>query len=197
MDDILSWIYSYRLAIFILLIPIVSVMSLRRFTSVKRIFKLQALKRNGKISRHFMSYSLSFSYNDHYYTVSEYAGSRYHTPYSRIETKINKIVDHWVEISSESWVSEIGKKLGSQDIQIGISDFDDQFMIKGSDDLFVINFLTYNVQDKLLMLRRFKPKTTFENNRLIVNIPRVLKREEDYDLLIETAFALIDRLEER
>ena len=167
MDDILSWFSSYRLAIFILLILIASVIAFRRFTSVKRIFKSQALKRNGKISRHFMSYTLSFSYNDHYYTVSEYAGSRYQRPYSRVETKVNKRVDHWVEISSESWVSGIGKKLGSQDIQIGISSFDDQFMIKGSDERFVIKFLTYNVQDKLLMLRRFKPKATFENNQLI------------------------------
>jgi len=197
MDEILSWLSSNRLAIFILFIPIVYFIHLRRFSSVKRIFKSQALKRNGRISRHFMSYTLSFSYNDHYYSVSEYAGSRYQRAYSRVETKVKKIIECWFEISSESLVSAVGKKLGSQDIQIGVSDFDGQFMMKGSDERFVTKFLTYNVQDKLLMLRRFKPKITLENNKLIVTVPRVLKKEEDYDLLIENAFALVDRLEER
>jgi len=101
-----------------------------------------------------------------------------------------------MKIYSETIASEIGKKLGMQDIQIGRSEFDEKFMVKGNDEFFVRNFLTSNVQDKLLTLRSHKPVITLDDNGLMVNVPRVLKTEEAYDRLIDSALMIIDRLNE-
>jgi hypothetical protein len=166
----------------------------RRFAILKPIFESQALKRNGSVTGSYMRYNLTFSYRDSFITVSEYPGSKYQSAYTRVVTNVKNPGLGHIKIYSETLASEIGKKLGKQDIQIGSSEFDEKFMIKGTDEHFVINLLTSNIQDKLLSLRVYGPTVTLENNELKVNVPRVLKTDEAYDLLIDTILIIIDRL---
>jgi len=197
MYEFIQMFASNRFLVFIVALLIFAVFWLYRYTMIKRIFTAQALKRNGTIKRMIKGHMLSFTYDAHYYILVHYPGSRYKTPSTHVETRITTATDHCIEISSESLFSEIGKKLGSKDIEVGYRDFDDQFIIKSDNEYFATSLLTYSVQDKLLKLRRLKPKITIKNNTLIVNVPRVLKKEEDYDLLIETAFTLVNRLQNR
>jgi len=197
MYEFIQMFASNRFLVFIVALLIFAVFWLYRYTMIKRIFTAQALKRNGTIKRMIKGHMLSFTYDAHYYILVHYPGSRYKTPSTHVETRITTATDHCIEISSESLISEIGKKLGSKDIEVGYRDFDDQFIIKSDNEYFATSLLTYSVQDKLLKLRRLKPKITIKNNTLIVNVPRVLKKEEDYDLLIETAFTLVNRLQNR
>jgi hypothetical protein len=60
--------------------------------------------------------------------------------------------------------------------------------------MFPAQLITLQVQDKLLSLRKYHPTITLDLNQLIVNVPRYLKTEEDYDLLIDAALLCVDRL---
>lgn len=196
MDDFFPFTIYMIWLIFIGFIVIIFIFYYRLSSSVKRIFEAQALKRGGTVGGSFMNRTLTFSYREYDFTVSEYPGSKNQPAYTRVVTYVNKIPEQKVKIYGESWASEIGKKLGMQDIQLGSSEFDDKFMIKGNDSYFVINLLNYRVQDKLLAIRKYKPVVTIKNTQLMVNVPRVLRSEVAYDHLIEAAFVIVDRLEE-
>jgi len=94
----------------------------------------------------------------------------------------------------ETWASEIAKKFGSQDIQIGNQEFDQEYMVKGTDEIFIRQILTTTVQEKLLKLRTYHPMISLEMNELVVKVPKILKNEEAIDLLVDSAVVLIDRL---
>ncbi|MDH7517836.1 MAG: hypothetical protein QHH19_05780 [Candidatus Thermoplasmatota archaeon] len=79
-----------------------------------------------------------------------------------------------------------------QDIQIGSNEFDDKYMIKGDDEIFVTRLLTWTVQNKLLELRKHRPTVTLKFNEFKINIPRILRNDKDYDLLIDTMLAFLD-----
>jgi hypothetical protein len=196
MDDILLWILSYKWLLILVVFGVGILLSLRYYRGVSHVFEAQALKRQGIVVKRYLRTTLRFTSRDHQYIVSQFHGSRYHLPYSRVVTHLHKPGVPTLKLTSESWGSEIGKKLGMQDIQIGSSEFDDRFMIKGNNEVFAINLLTYRVQDKLLALRKFTPTVALEGDQLMITVPEVFKKEEELDLLIETAFTIIERLEE-
>ena len=196
MEDILFWILSYKWVIILVVFGVGILFTLRYYKGVSQVFEVQALKRQGTVVKRYLRTTLRFTSRDHPYLVSQFHGSRYQLPYSRVVTPLNKPGVPTLKLTSESWASEIGKKLGMQDIQIGSNEFDDQFMIKGNDEVFAVNLLTYRVQDKLLALRKLTPTVSLEENQLMVTVPSVLKKEEELDLLIETAFTIMERLEE-
>jgi len=194
MDDFHYWFNLVELLIIVVIIIVGIFFAYRRFTILKQVFESQALKRNGSVTGSFMRYNLTFSYRDSPITVSEYPGSKYQSAYTRVVTSVKNPGLQHVKIYCETLASDIGKKLGKQEIQIGINEFDEKFMIQGTDEYFVINLLTSNIQDKLLALRGYRPTVTLENSELKVNVPRVLKTDEGYDLLIDAALIIIDRL---
>jgi hypothetical protein len=195
-NDIRLWFDIFGLMLAAVIIVVGLSIAYRRSIVIKRIFGSQALKRSGSVSGGYRRYILTFTHRDHLIAVSIYSGSKYEAAYTRVVTKVQKSELPHMKIYSETIASEIGKKLGMQDIQIGRSEFDEKFMIKGSDEFFVRNLLTSNIQDKLLTLRSLKPVITLDDNGLVVNVPRVLKTEEAYDLLIDSALVIIDRLSE-
>jgi hypothetical protein len=52
------------------------------------------------------------------------------------------------------------------------------------------------VQNKLLELRQDKPRIILQGTWLTVSFPKVLKTEQQYDNLLDLAFAVVDRLAE-
>jgi len=193
-ENILFQFIDYLWFIAIIVVIILIIVSFRHFSKLKYIFEGQALKRKGQFQWNFRSPVLTFPYMDRNITVSAYPGSKYQPAYTRVYTNISNPNNQNIRIYGESWASEIGKKLGMQDIQTGSSEFDDKYMIKGNDEQFVTRVLTWAVQDKLLSLRKHRPTVTLESNQFKINIPKVLKNDEDYDLLIDTALAFLDGL---
>ena len=155
MDDGLFWIITNRWFFIIIILIVIIVYSFYRFKNVKRVLETQAMKRNGTVKRigFHSGNTLTFNSGNHHYTVSEYAGSRYQMPYSRVVTKLNKKIENTLKIYGESWASGIGKKFGKQDIQLGSSTFDDQFMIQASDEMFAINLITYSTKLMKIIIR--------------------------------------------
>jgi hypothetical protein len=92
--------------------------------------------------------------------------------------------------------AEIGKMAREQDIQLGSPEFDKEFMIKADSETTAKQLLTPQIQEKLLLLRRQHPLLTFEHSLLKIKVPFILRKEEDFDLLIDTMLLLIDRWKE-
>jgi hypothetical protein len=158
----------------------------------------QATKRNGVLSGSGSERILSFPYHNTKVNLSTYSGSRnrysHQMPYTSIETDLYLKTGKYLKIYSETLASEIGKKIGMQDIQIGSEEFDKKFMIKGDDELFTIQMITIPIQEKLLRLRSLHPVVNLEHSLLKIKVPLVLNTEENFDLLIDTALLFIDRL---
>ena len=84
--------------------------------------------------------------------------------------------------------------MGLKDIQIGSDRFDDEFIIKSNDEYFVARVLDFYVQNNLLEIKRYHPNIKFVSGILNVFVPRILKNEREYDMLIETGLLIYDRL---
>lgn len=61
--------------------------------------------------------------------------------YTRFRTSFIKNEDIYFKIYKEGLFSDLGKLLGMQDIEIGIEEFDNKFIIKGNDEESIKNIL--------------------------------------------------------
>ena len=73
------------------------------------------------------------------YTVS--SGRSSHT-YTRIRAPFIKKNDFYFKIYKKSILSNLGKALGMQDIQVGNEEFDNNYIIKGNDDYQVMQLFS-------------------------------------------------------
>ena len=109
---------------------------------------------------------------------------------------MNNVCNKRLTIYKESVVSSIGKTLGMKEIHIGYDYFDRRFIIKGDNEQFATNLLTPTIQDRLLSLYSHHVRLVLDHGDLKVKVPEKLKKEEDCDLLIDTALLIVDRLDE-
>lgn len=98
-----------------------------------------------KITYEYRSYAASIEYYS--------TGGKHPTLYTRLFFHLQRNVPVNVRIYPERLFSKIGKFLGGQDIQLGDVNFDDKFMIKGSDDARVKDFLSPDVRQAVFELR--------------------------------------------
>ncbi len=210
MDDVISWFATNLETIFFVFFLLVAVLAVffyfRRAQKMRKIFSNQVLKRNGLMRGGSSFSTLTFTYLECPVTVTAFLGKSsggrtggYSSPYTRVSATINtgdviRSQGQQMTVYCETWASEIAKKFGSQDIQIGNQEFDQEYMIKGTDEIFIRQILTTTVQEKLLKLRTYHPMISLEMNELVVKVPKILKNEEAIDLLVDSALVLIDRL---
>ncbi|MDY6931923.1 MAG: DUF3137 domain-containing protein [Halobacteriota archaeon] len=73
--------------------------------------------------------------------------------YTRLKVDVTNIKDLSLRIYHEGFLSRIGKRLGMQDIETKNLEFDETYVVKGNDELEVLNVLDSSVQSKILSLR--------------------------------------------
>jgi hypothetical protein len=192
-SELLPIIFLFLVAVLVL-ITIVYVY--RNYSTMKRLFEAQALKRGGTVERIYTTRHLKFRYHEYPVTVSARPGSRYQPPETKVHIQLNKPAPFTVSISHESLASRIGKAFGSQDIQIGTDEFDNVFMLKADDEQYVRTLVTTTIQNKLLELQHQKPHILLKGQTLDVSAPRFLKTDEQYDQLIDLAIAFVEQIQE-
>jgi len=99
-------------------------------------------------------------------------------------------------IVKESAATRLGKALGTTDVQLGSEEFDREYLIKTQDESFARNVLNFTLQQKLLEMKQQKPRIILQGTWLAVQIPRVVKTEEEYDQLLDLAFIVVDRIQD-
>jgi hypothetical protein len=97
---------------------------------------------------------ITFEYKGHAASIEYYStGGKHPTLYTRLFFHFQRMPSLEVRVYPERLFSKIGKFLGGQDIQLGDVNFDDKFMIKGSDDARVKDFLNPDVRQAVFELR--------------------------------------------
>ena len=97
---------------------------------------------------------ITFEYKSHQASIEYYStGGKHPTLYTRLFFHFPRMPSLEVRVYPERLFSKIGKFLGGQDIQLGDVNFDDKFMIKGSDDARVKDFLNPDVRQAVFELR--------------------------------------------
>jgi hypothetical protein len=98
-----------------------------------------------KITYEYKSYAASIEYYS--------TGGKNPTLYTRLFFHFQRPIPIKAHVYPERFFSRVGKFLGGQDIQIGDSLFDGKFMIKGSDQARVKDFLSPEVRQAIFELR--------------------------------------------
>jgi len=57
-----------------------------------------------------------------------------------------------------------------------------------------MNLLSFDAQEKLLQLRKHRPTLNLKGNQLQIQVYKVLRKEKEYDLPIDTALLIGDKL---
>lgn len=97
----------------------------------------------------YNGFVLIFDTFTHYTTVG---ASTYDTEYIRCQVEVISTDNLKFRLTPQGLLEDIGKWFGAQDIVIRDRDFDNKFMIKGSDDYKIQQFLS-SVQIKNFLLR--------------------------------------------
>lgn len=99
---------------------------------------------------------LHFAVNDHRAHVEHYStGGKHPTYYTRMYISIDPLPVKSLQIYTEGAFAKLSKVFNAQDIQIGIPAFDEAFMIKGEDELFVREVLTEEARAAFLAMRAY------------------------------------------
>ncbi len=183
--------------IFAAVMVIVSVVMRYEIKRQEALFEQQALKRGGRVQKgHFLSYPrLRLPVHDAEMEVYMTPGSRNRPPYTYIKMDLAHLRDYNIRLYREIRFLGIGTVFG-QDILIGNPDFDDAYVIQGSDPLIVQNFLQHGIQQGLLNIKDWQPTLEIHNGRFSLHATRALRQTEDMDVFIELGREMIGRLRE-
>jgi hypothetical protein len=196
MSDFFELLPIIFLSLIVVFFIITIVFIYRQYTIMIRLLNVQAQKRGGTVERKYSTRFLTFRYKEFTMIVSVRQGSRYQSPETKATTMLHKSVPSKISIYRESLPSRISKALGGQDIQISNDEFNREFMIKGDDELFVLNLVDLVIQNKLLDMQHLRPHVLISGSTLDVHMNKVLRTEEQYDQLIDLATAFVDRLQD-
>lgn len=184
---------------FIFLSVIIGIVFFSYFVRSKKqmvLFEAQALKRNGRLSAGFyIMPQLFFSVGSYEMKVISTPGGRNSPPYTRMQLKYQTTRNHNIKVAPENIFSKIGKSFVGQDIQMQNPQFDESFLIKGSDDIVVRSILTSQVQQRLLDIEKLNPVIEVKKNMFQFYVPRQIKEEKELDRFIETGILIFYKLE--
>lgn len=198
--DFISFFPSMIIGIIIVISIIAITFNIKKGNKLKKVLENQAIKRNGEVINRFHGFAypmLKFDYDFNEFMVYSVPGGKNHPPHTYVNVNLTYPVSHHMRLYKEYFASKIGKKLGTQDIEIGFDSFDNDIMVKGSDEYFVRSVLSYKVQDSVLkIIRNYKAGITLNKNKLLISVQRIVSEDFVYDDLIDTATAIVDQLKE-
>lgn len=189
-----DWFLILYLGIIIVIFPLIIFFSLWRYRTIKRLIEQQAMKRNGMVTGSFLLPQLNCLYQNLPVLVTSVPGNRYRHAKTEVHITLSKPAVGSVTIVSGSFISRFGKTRGLTEIHLGFDEFDQEFLVRSEDEMFVRNLLNSTIQNKLLEMKQEKPAVFLQATSLTVSLPRILKTEEGYDRLFDLAFAFTDRI---
>jgi hypothetical protein len=189
-----DWSFILFVCFIIVIFPLIIILSLWRYRTIKQLMEQQALKRSGTVVGAFLLPVLKFTYRALPVVVTSVPASKYRQAKTEVSMTLLKPASANLTIVKESAATRLGKALGASDVQLNSDEFDQEFLIKTQDELFARNVLNATLQQKLLDMKQEKPRIILEGTRLAVQVPRVVKTEEGYDHLFDLAFTVVDRL---
>lgn len=165
---------------------------------ISEFLEYQRVRRGGTISRSTFFHLPEFTFDQDgvEFSVCSSAGGKNRPP-KTTATAVFELPSDFLPITAitvyrESMFSGIGKSLGMQDIHIGGGgEFDQTFIIKGINELFVREVLNLDVQQTLLRLKNYEPTLLVEKYTTSITVPRFLKTNEEYTAIIDATITTL------
>jgi len=173
-------------------------------SSRRKVFNRIALKTNGKVEGTFKP-KLSFTHKGCKIEVTGNPEHKKHSnrdsyipPRTEVIVHLRKNVAHKIIIKRKQFRHKIASKLGVNYIKTGHKIFDDECVVKG-DKEFALRILDYKVSDTLstsysFFIEAFRIELIGE--RLLIRIREYSENERFFNMQIDKAKAIIDRLVE-
>lgn len=170
----------------------------RRGAELKELFQRVANMRNGRVkSGNFLFYpKLFIPHNDREILVRASDGGKNSPPYTFFITSISLLRDMSFKLSPEHALSNLGKGLGMQDIEIGNPEIDSSFVIKSNDETFIRNFLNDALQEQFIAAGKHGTTIALNANELRMSVPRRITEERVLEQFLTLQTAMLDRLKE-
>lgn len=199
LDSILS-LFSrefFPVIVFVVVLIFVYFKHKKQSAKQKEILEQQALKRNGTVKKGgFFSYPrLNIPQEMNEVSVYSVPGGKNRPPYTYVTCDLNSTRNYKIKICRECRIFGIGTVFG-QDVKINNPAFDEAFVMQGSDEMIVQEFLTPEIQEKLLQMKEYNSTLTIKKSKFRFYIPQIPKDEQQYDQLIDIGLALIKRAQE-
>lgn len=182
------------IAIFVIILTYVNYLRVKKLV---RILKDQASKRNGYVTTGFFVFypSLKFKFYNDEVKVYTRPGGKNSSPSTILFVYFKYPVHQNMVIYKESYFSKFKKLFGMQDIQFDVDYFDDEVVIKGSDEKYIHKIMTFEMKEKILdIIRKYKACIVLDSNKLEIYIPKILYEDLAYDELISTALKLTKKV---
>ena len=163
----------------------------------ERNLELQAQKRNGTVQKGgpFSYPRLSLLRETGEVLVFPVPGGKNSPPYTHVTAEINSTREYRIKVCREHRIFGVGAVFG-QDIRVNHPDFDEAFLVQGSDEMIVLEYLTPDAQARILGLKDLDPELEINKNKFRFSIKRIAADEAMYDQLIDAGLALFDRARE-
>jgi hypothetical protein len=192
----IDWFFVLFICFIIVLFLGILIVYFRQYRTIKILMKQQALKRNGTVVGSFLLPVLKFSYHSLPFVVTSLPATKYRQAKTEVTITLPKPVAADLKITRESLSTRVQKALGVTDVQLGIEEFDNQYLIKTDNESFARNLLNLTLQQHLLEMKQEKPRINLGGTRLVIQVPRVIKTEEHYDHLFDLAYTFSDRIQD-
>ena len=180
--------------IFIAFVVVVFLFMRSRYKALAEVYQQQAAKRNGRVKKMaWLIPSLTFYDEDREVSVYETSGSKNSPPHTHLKCKINPMREFDINIGPEHVFLKIGKRLGMQDIQIGTPEFDESFLIRGSDEMAVRSFLAPEIQESILGLKERSPTVRIQKKSFHLEISSTLNDEQQHDHFIDAGLKMLKK----
>ena len=123
-------------------------------------------------------------------------GGRNSPPHTWFQARLSLTRDFKINLYREYNFYKVGKMFGMQDVVLDNPEFDESFIVQGSDELIVRSFFSGDIQAKLLPWKERSAALRIENKQLQFSVPSRFQSEQEYDALIETGRALLRQARE-
>ena len=176
---------------------IIIVVMQREIQRQKSLYEEQAQKRGGTCHKGgLLSYpKLILPYGDQSVEIYMRPGSRNSPPYAFVKSRLTLLRQYRLRICREVRLFGIGTVFG-QDIQVGNSEFDDAFVVQGSDAMMVRTFLQHQIQRSLLGIKDWNPRLEVKDELFIFRVGRTVKNSEEMDAFLDVGLGLLKRIKE-
>jgi len=114
--------------------------------------------------------------------------------YTRLSSSLQNKDGFEFTVSREGLMGKLGKALGSQDVEIGISDFDSDFLVQGNNEN-KLRTLLADAKIRALIQGQRSIRLGLKGDELHFQAPGVIKDVPRLKSLFELFGALLDRLE--
>jgi len=117
----------------------------------------------------------------------------------KLQISFETLTDFELILSREDAIEKILKKFGKPEIQLGLKEFDDHYLIKSNEPDLIKNVLSIEIQKILLLYNVSSISITKEKNNktnLLSVISRTFDDKKSYTDIIELHQLLIDKLEQ-